>query len=105
MSYDFELQTPNETSLSGTSRNYTSNVGAILTKALEMNIHDCNGKKGCELNSIFLKAISNILNNRNEYKKLEPENGWGSVDGVLELLVFYQGWFYEEPDMIFTISC
>jgi len=68
--------------------NYTYNVSEMFTKAFR-------GTKGLWIiedetpynaRIFLLEAIENMENNKEEYVKLNPENGWGIYEGALKFL-------------------
>lgn len=66
--------------------NYTWNCGTMLFKALKLSLTDMNNFQA-ETVSILLKiALKEMSENREEYLKLNPPNGWGNLEGWMEYL-------------------
>lgn len=64
--------------------NITYNVGAIMKKATGLSWE--NGDMGLVKDVIpkLEQGIKEIEAHWNDYKALEPDNGWGSVEGVID---------------------
>ena len=67
-------------------RNVTWNNQPIFMKALGCGFRDLDGKSGREVLPLVSAALENIQSNRAEYEPLEPDNHWGGVDDVLNVL-------------------
>jgi len=75
----------------GLRRHDTFNVTHNLTPMwIKANIYEClyksEGKKAKEIINQLEKGLQDIKDNYNEYKKLNPSNGWGDIDGAIEFL-------------------
>jgi hypothetical protein len=100
MSYDIWVEIPcknenNEDSWESiSSHNYTFNVSTMFYKAFEKSggnwksFHDYESiNKTCkEAIPELVNAITEMENNKEEYERLNPENGWGDYEGALEFL-------------------
>ena len=66
--------------------NITYNLAPIYYKAIdeELGFKKLKGMTCKKALPIINNAIKNMLDNKEEYLKLNPENGWGSYDGLLE---------------------
>ena len=45
-----------------------------------------------------------LLSNPEEYKKYNPENGWGSYDGLVNFVYKYRNACWDNPDAELSIS-
>ena len=85
---------------------YTYNVSPMYYDAFETEdgIRVLDGLSGLECQRILENAIQNFKNKKEEYKKMNPENGWGNYEGALELLHKLLVWCIEAPNAIMIIS-
>ena len=67
------------------SSNMTSNVAPMWRKA-GANLAEFEGKEAAECLPILLAAIDEMVAHPDEYKALNPPNGWGSYDSCLRYL-------------------
>ena len=105
MSYDFSIKTKNGNTISESIDNYTYNVSEIFSRSLGVeSITKLSGRQNRILIEIFDKAILDIKNNWDEYKKMEPENEWGTLEGAVQILNFYSVWFRKEPEFFFHVD-
>ena len=71
--------------------NHTSNTHKIVTNATQRafgsdeGIDIIWGKTGTQAKTIFRVLRETLEDNRGEWKHLEPDNGWGSIDSTLNL--------------------
>lgn len=72
--------------------NYTYNVGPMFFKALSFaakkemgfcDLDDMSVKKGPP---ILKRALKHMQSNPDEYRPLNPENGWGNYPGAMQYL-------------------
>ena len=49
-------------------------------------------------------AIKDMIENRKEYEKLNPSNGWGSYEGLLETFREIRNVCEDNPDGIFDMD-
>lgn len=63
----------------------TYNLSKMYYKAIdeELGLRKFNGMNCNDAIPILEKAISDMENNKKEYEKFNPENGWGSYEGLL----------------------
>lgn len=68
--------------------NYTYNVMPMYEKALGVQslTEFLQGKKVSEVIQPLMKGIREMEAHPEEYKKLNPENGWGNYEGALNFL-------------------
>ena len=88
MSYDIFLTTPKNRDEDSEVGNMTSNIRPMYDKAFGVNDWKdvVDGRRaGSVVQEIFL-AYDEMKSNPKEYKKLNPENGWGDYEGALEYL-------------------
>jgi len=85
--------------------NITYNVDQMYNKAFGEYWRDViNNKVANDVLELMNKAIDNMERSPNDYKKLEPDNGWGDYDTALTFLKE----FYDEcktyPKMLIYIG-
>ena len=68
--------------------NVTYNLADMYYKCIdkEQGFKKLNGMNYKEALPIINNAIQDMLNNADEYRKLNPKNGWGSYEGLLKVL-------------------
>ena len=66
--------------------NVTYNLADIYYKCIDGGFKSLNEKTCKEVIPILNKAIENMIQNEKEYRSLEPSNGWGTYDGLLQEL-------------------
>jgi hypothetical protein len=66
--------------------NITYNLAPMYYKAIDkdLGLKKLNGMSTQDAIPILNNAIKDMIKNADEYKKLNPENGWGTYDGLLE---------------------
>lgn len=86
MSLDIYITAKRETEIY--ERNVTYNLAKMYYKCIdkEKGFKKLDGMNCKEALPIVENAIIDMLVNADEYKKLNPENGWGSYEGLLETL-------------------
>jgi hypothetical protein len=87
----------------GCSRNYTYNVSPMFYEALKGTpiekdgVRGLNGKAAEWCVDLLDLAIQRMEYAPDIYKAMNPENGWGSYDGALELLRDLRRWCVDNP--------
>lgn len=77
MSLDIWLTEKIETEV--VSKNMTHNVNKMWIKAgIYDALYNSEGKQAKEVIQILQDGLNEMLDNSEEYKKLNPPNGWGS---------------------------
>ena len=67
--------------------NYTSNVFSMWRMAgVDDVLYECAGAKAGELIDRLKFGVRCMRDNIDEYRKLNPPNGWGNADGALQFL-------------------
>jgi len=66
--------------------NLTFNVSEMLYRHNTKGIKFLDNKTGEEAFHILLSMLNFFLLNKNEFEKLNPENGWGSWENTTRLL-------------------
>ena len=86
MSLDINITAKRETEIY--EANVTYNLSKMYYKCIdkEKGFKKLDGMNCKEALPIINNAIQDMLNNADEYRKLNPKNGWGSYDGLLATL-------------------
>lgn len=86
MSYDVSLmaETGGE-AVQVWDRNHTSNTSAMW-RAAGCDIAEFHGRKPHYLGSAAAHAFTEIYLNRENYRPMQPDNGWGTVESTLDFL-------------------
>lgn len=68
--------------------NITYNLAPMYYKCIDINggLKALNGMKCKDAIPVLNRAIDDLIENKEEYEKLNPENGWGSYEGLLKSL-------------------
>lgn len=68
--------------------NITYNLAPMYYKCIDINggLKALNGMKCKNAVPVLNRAIDDLIENKEEYEKLNPENGWGSCEGLLKSL-------------------
>lgn len=68
--------------------NITYNLAPMYYKCIdkEIGFKKLNGMNCMEALPILNNAIADLIEHKEEYVKLNPDNGWGSYDELLKLL-------------------
>lgn len=71
--------------------NYTSNVAPMWRKALsaageDIRLSDTGGRISAEVLPLLQSAVAHMREHPDEYRPLDPENGWGDYEGALTYL-------------------
>jgi hypothetical protein len=85
MSWDIKLVDKNNNKTMDIG-NYTYNVNPMYKKALGFNLSELHMKPTKEVLNLLENAVINMKYHAEEYKKLDPTNGWGSYKDALEYL-------------------
>jgi hypothetical protein len=90
------------------SANITHNLGKM---ADEVGIYEhlwrpdeIKVTKAKELIESLRQGLHNLKSDPERYKKLNPENGWGSYDGLVKFVEDYLNACYEYPDADIEVS-
>ena len=68
-------------------RNVTYNVSPMFYKAFGGDgIKGFRGMSGKEALPFLVRGLDHMLRNKDEYEAMNPDNGWGSYSGAVELL-------------------
>lgn len=86
--------------------NITYNLSPMYYKAIdkEKGIRKLNDMTCKEALPIINGAIKDMIENKEEYEKLNPENGWGSYDGLLRELRNMRNICEENEDGYFYVE-
>ena len=85
--------------------NYTHNVVEMWNDAGCYDaLYMSNGMNAKDIIPFLDKAIKSMSENPDDYKKLNPENGWGDYDSALEFLKRVRGMCDANPDAVIRIS-
>ncbi len=86
MSLDIDIYVKKEVSVF--ERNVTYNLSDMYHKAIdrEKGFDLLNNMSCREAIPILDKAIKDMIDNKEEYEKLNPPNGWGTYEGLLKTL-------------------
>lgn len=84
----------------------TYNLAKMYYKAIDekLGLKKLKGLACKEVLPIINNAIKDMIDKKEEYKKMNPENGWGSYDGLLKVFKKIREVCEENPDGIFHIS-
>lgn len=100
MSYDISLVHEEEDAEVG---NHTYNTGTMFRKALGCGLRDFNGKPAREVAPQLWQGIIAMTDAPDEYKAMNPENGWGSSEGALRYLVKFYDACVKYPESIVRV--
>ena len=86
MSLDINITAKRETEIY--EANVTYNLADMYYKCIDKDkgFRKLDGMNCKEALPIIENAIKDMLNNADEYRKLNPKNGWGSYEGLLKVL-------------------
>lgn len=77
--------------------NYTFNVGGMWRKALGHSLLELNGQAAGDALPRLREAVAVMESNPDEYRAMNPANGWGSYEGALEFLTRLRDRCQEHP--------
>ena len=60
--------------------------------------------KAEEIAELLDEGFNILLSDPEEYKKYNPENGWGSYDGLVEFVYRYRNACWDDPDADIGVS-
>lgn len=68
--------------------NITYNLAPMYYKCIDIDggLKALNGMKCKDAIPVLNRAIDDLMENKEEYEKLNPKNGWGSYEGLLKSL-------------------
>jgi hypothetical protein len=66
--------------------NYTYNVSPMYKTAMDMTISDFDGMLCEKVKDIVIDGLVHMAENEDDYKELNPSNGWGNYDGAVRFL-------------------
>lgn len=66
--------------------NYTYNVGPMFKKALGIRLAELHDVPCLEAIHMLRTAIADMEDNPEEYKEMDPPNGWGDYAGAVKYL-------------------
>lgn len=98
MSLDINITAKRETEIY--EDNVTYNLSKMYYKCIdkEKGFEKLDGMNCKKALPIINNAIQDMLNNADEYRKLNPKNGWGSYDGLLKTLQDMRNCCESNPD-------
>jgi len=104
MSLDVSISAKREMIIYDT--NITYNLADMYYKCIdkEKGFKKLDGMNCKEALSIINNAIQDMLNNADDYRELNPKNGWGSYEGLLKALQEMRNCCENNPDGIIDIS-
>ena len=85
-------------------RNVTWNNQALFFKALGCGFRDLNGQSVAEVLPLVEHALMDIAAHRADYAPLAPDNGWGGIDDVLDVLRGLQDACTAYPDAVVRVE-
>lgn len=85
---------------------YTYNVSPMYYRALPLRdgIKTIDGMSGEEAETPIYIGLLELLSEPEEYKHLNPENGWGDYEGAIDVLLKLLHYSRDYPDMYFEVS-
>ena len=102
MSLDIGIKAKREVEIF--DRDITYNLSKMYYKCIDGGFKALNGMSCKDALPILNKAINDLIDNQEEYEKLNPENGWGSYDGLLEALKDMRNCCEENKDGIIEVE-
>lgn len=104
MSWDVKLKAKREIILFQT--NITYNLSDMYYKCIdkELGLEKLNGLSSKEALPIVKRAIEDMTENKEEYEKLNPSNGWGSYAGLLRDLLNLKESCEQIPDGVIEVD-
>ena len=89
-----------------TDMSYTYNVYPMYRKAFSQDagIRALDHRKGKDCIDWLDAAIADMKAKPEEYRKLNPPNGWGNYEGALEVLERLSTWCREVPEAVVVVS-
>lgn len=104
MSLDINIKAMREVEIY--EANITYNLAPMYYKCIdkEKGLKKIDNMSCKEALPIINNAITNMLNYADEYRKLNPANGWGSYEGLLAKLQELRNCCETNPDGIIEVS-
>lgn len=104
MSVDLSIKAKREVDIYDT--NITYNLAPMYYKAIDkdLGLKKLKGMTCEKALPIINKAIDDMIKNRKEYEKLNPSNGWGTYDGLLEIFREMRTICEDNPDGVFDMD-
>lgn len=104
MSLDISIMAKREVEIY--EANVTYNLSDMYYKCIdkEQGYRKLDGMTCKNALSIINNSIADMLNNADEYRKLNPSNGWGSYEGLLAQLQQMRSCCESNPDGIIYVS-
>lgn len=84
--------------------NITYNLSDMYYKCIDGGLKALDEMSCDKSIPILNKAINDLIDNEEEYKKLNPPNGWGTYSGLLEALKELRDCCENNPDGIIEVS-
>jgi hypothetical protein len=88
--------------------NVTHNLGAMAKEASLYNAmwrpEEIGAKFARQIVYLLIFGIDNLKTEPEAYKKMNPENGWGSYDGLLRVAMEYAEACKKYPDAFIEVS-
>jgi len=88
--------------------NITHNLN---TMAKEAGVYDAmwnpekiGATEANQLISILAQGLNNLVSNPAKFRKMNPENGWGTYDGLVEFVTKYLVACQDHPTAIIEVS-
>jgi len=60
--------------------------------------------KASEISELLDEGLNILLSDPDKYKQYNPENGWGSYDGLVSFVYRYRNATWDNPDSTLQIS-
>lgn len=104
MSVDLSIKAKREVDIYET--NITYNLAPMYYKAIDKNLglKKLKGMTCKQALPIIDNAIKNMVENKKEYEKLNPSNGWGTYEGLLGTFREIRNVCEDNPDGVFDMD-
>ena len=76
----------------------TYNNGGIFRKCMDWDYHQSEWYKLTEVIPYIERGIHELQFNKQEYKELEPDNGWGGISSALDALQSIMKWITQDRE-------
>lgn len=103
MSYDVSVCCASCGSNQVRQTNMTSNCAGMWDKA-GATLRDWDGKSAIEILPALQKAIERMHADPEDFKELEPSNGWGSLPAAIEFLEGIRDACAKNPDATLSVG-
>lgn len=84
--------------------NYTSNVSGMWARALGERLKEFDGRNADESVGALDVGIAAMRANPDEYRAMNPANGWGCYEGAVEYLVGLRAACARHPKTTIRVS-